>query len=91
MSVLDPKFQHYLLEGSCDVLYLCVTLARLTSLLVLDRYQFKLERWTNLGVSVLAAFASEEEAEVQALHDTIAKILKSCPYGGLRNIDHMLK
>lgn len=42
-------------------------------------------------MSVLAAFASEEEAEVQALHETIAKILKSCPYGGLRDISHMLK
>jgi hypothetical protein len=44
-----------------------------------------------LKVSVLAAFASQEETDVQALHDIICKILKSCPYGGLRNIDHMLK
>lgn len=56
-----------------------------------EMYQFKLERWTNLGCSVLAAFASQEEDEVQILHDTISDILKSCPHNGLRNIDHMLK
>ena len=56
-----------------------------------QRYQFKLERWTNLGCSVLAAFASTEEDEVQILHDTITDILKSCPNNGLKNIDHMLK
>jgi hypothetical protein len=55
------------------------------------RYQFKLERWTHLGCSVLAAFASQEEGEVQILHDTISDILKRCPHNGLRNIDHMLK
>mmetsp|Transcript_23067 Transcript_23067/g.49942 ORF Transcript_23067/g.49942 Transcript_23067/m.49942 type:complete len:203 (+) Transcript_23067:166-774(+) len=54
-----------------------------------EMYQFKLERWTNLGCSVLAAFASQDEDEVQILHDTISDILKSCPNNGLRNIDHM--
>jgi len=56
-----------------------------------DMYQFKLERWTNLGCSVLAAFASQEEDEVQILHDTISEILNNCPNNGLMNIDHMLK
>ncbi|KAL9184785.1 hypothetical protein ACHAXT_012755 [Thalassiosira profunda] len=56
-----------------------------------EMYQFKLERWTNLGCSVIAAFASQEEAEVKVLHDTISKILATCPHNGLRNIDHMLK
>jgi len=56
-----------------------------------EMYQFKLERWTNLGCSVLAAFASHEEEEVQILHDTITEMLKSCPNNGLGNIDHMLK
>ena len=57
-----------------------------------EMYQFKLERWTNMGVSVLAAFASEEgeEDDVQLLHDTIAEIMTTCPYGGLQNIDRML-
>ena len=54
-------------------------------------FQFKLERWTNMGVSVLAAFASEEEKEVQLLYDTILGIMEHCPFGGLHNIDHMLK
>jgi hypothetical protein len=56
-----------------------------------EMYQFKLERWTNMGVSVLAAFASEEEADVQLLYDTIVEIMSTCPYGGLHDIDHMLK
>jgi len=56
-----------------------------------EMYQFKLERWTNMGVSVLAAFASEEEADVQLLYDTITEIMLTCPFGGLHNIDHMLK
>ena len=56
-----------------------------------QRYQFKLERWTNLGCSVLAAFGSQEEDVVQLLHDVITGILKCCPNNGLKNIDHMLK
>ena len=56
-----------------------------------EMYQFKLERWTNMGVSVLAAFASEEEGDVQLLYDTIVKIMSTCPFGGLHNIDHMLQ
>ena len=56
-----------------------------------DLYEFKLERWTNMGVSVLAAFASEEMEDVQLLYDTIVEIMERCPYGGLHNIDHMLK
>mmetsp|Transcript_27364 Transcript_27364/g.54831 ORF Transcript_27364/g.54831 Transcript_27364/m.54831 type:complete len:513 (+) Transcript_27364:40-1578(+) len=56
-----------------------------------EMYQFKLERWTNMGVSVLAAFASEEEADVQLLYDTITEIMLTCPFGGLHDIDHMLK
>lgn len=56
-----------------------------------EMYQFKLEKWTNLGCSVLAAFASQEEDEVQILHDIISEMLRSCPNNGLRNIDHMLK
>ncbi|KAL3764407.1 hypothetical protein ACHAW5_001473 [Stephanodiscus triporus] len=56
-----------------------------------EMYQFKLERWTNLGCSVLAAFASREEGEVRILHDTIKDMLRRCPNNGLRNIDHMLK
>jgi hypothetical protein len=56
-----------------------------------EMYQFKLERWTNIGVSVLAAFASEEKEDVQLLHDTMNEIMKICPYGGLHNIEHMLQ
>ena len=56
-----------------------------------DLYEFKLERWTNMGVSVLAAFASEEMEDVQLLYDTIVEIMETCPFGGLHNIDHMLK
>jgi hypothetical protein len=56
-----------------------------------EMYQFKLERWTNMGVSVLAAFASEEEEDVQVLYDTIVEIMSTCPHGGLHNIDHMLQ
>jgi len=56
-----------------------------------EMYQFKLERWTNMGVSVLAAFASEEEADVQLLYDTITEIMSTCSFGGLHDIDHMLK
>ena len=56
-----------------------------------DLYEFKLERWTNMGVSVLAAFASEEMEDVQLLYDTIVEIMERCPHGGLHNIDHMLK
>jgi len=56
-----------------------------------EMYQFKLERWTNIGVTIVAAFGSQDEREVQVLHKSITEILKSCPYGGLRNIDHMLK
>ncbi len=55
------------------------------------RFQFKLERWTNIGVSVVAAFASQDEKEANVLHSAITAILKSCPHGGLKNIDHMLK
>lgn len=53
-------------------------------------YQFKLERWSNLGCSVLAAFASQEEGEVRILHDTITEILSHCPNNGLCDITHML-
>jgi len=56
-----------------------------------EMFQFKLERWTNLGCSVLAAFASHEEAEVQVLYNTICDILKTCPNNGLKDISHMLK
>ena len=49
------------------------------------RYQFKLERWTNLGCSVLAAFASPEEDLTLLLHEAIGAMLKSCPRNGLRN------
>ncbi len=56
-----------------------------------EMYQFKLERWTNMGVSVLAAFASEEEKEVKLLYDTIGEIMESCPFGGLHDISHMLQ
>ena len=55
-----------------------------------EMYQFKLERWSNLGCSVLAAFASQEEGEVQILHDTITEILSHCPNNGLCDITHML-
>ena len=44
-----------------------------------------------MGCSVLAAFGSQDEDEVQILHDTISEILKCCPNNGLKNIDHMLK
>jgi hypothetical protein len=44
-----------------------------------------------LGCSVLAAFASQEECEVQILHDAIKGMLMRCPDNGLRSIDHMLK
>jgi hypothetical protein len=57
----------------------------------LEMYQFKLERWSNLGCVVLAAFASQEEGEVQILHDTITDILSHCPNNGLCDITHMLK
>lgn len=56
-----------------------------------EMYQFKLERWTNMGVSVLAAFASEEEKEVELLYETIGRIMESCPFGGLHDIEHMLQ
>jgi len=56
-----------------------------------EMYQFKLERWTNMGVSVLAAFASKEEKEVKLLYDTIGEIMESCPLGGLHDISHMLQ
>ena len=55
-----------------------------------EMYQFKLERWSNLGCSVLAAFASQEEGEVHILHDTITEILSHCPNNGLCDITHML-
>jgi len=56
-----------------------------------EMFQFKLERWTTLGCSVFAAFASPIESEVQVLHDQIRNILSSCPNNGLKNIDHMLR
>lgn len=56
-----------------------------------EMYQFQLERWSNLGCSVLAAFASQEEGEVKILHDTITDILSHCPNNGLCDITHMLK
>jgi hypothetical protein len=51
-----------------------------------DLYEFKLERWTNIGVSVLAAFASEEMEDVKLLYDTIVEIMERCPYGGLCSV-----
>jgi len=53
-------------------------------------HNFKLEKWTNLGVSLVAAFASQDLAEVEAVRDAVSQSLEMCPSHGLRNIDDLL-
>ena len=53
-------------------------------------HNFKLEKWTNLGVSLVAAFASPDLAEVEAVRDAVTQSLEMCPSHGLRNIDDLL-
>lgn len=44
-----------------------------------ELYQFKVERWTTVGGSTIAAFASRDEGDAQILHDIIHCILETCP------------
>lgn len=53
-------------------------------------HNFKLERWTNLGVSFVAAFASPNLKEVEAVREAISHCLEMSPSGGLRDIDDLL-
>ena len=53
-------------------------------------HNFKLEKWTNLGVSLVAAFASADLAEVEAVRDAVSQSLEMCPSHGLRNIEDLL-
>jgi len=53
-------------------------------------HNFKLEKWTNLGVSFVAAFASPDLNEVEAVRSAIGHCLEMSPSGGLRKIDDLL-
>jgi len=53
-------------------------------------YQFKLERWSDLGVSLAAAFASPVEGEVKEIRRGIETCLNNCPNNGLRSIDDLI-
>ena len=53
--------------------------AHLSAILPKTRYQFKVERWTTVGGSTIAAFASRDEGDAQILHDIIHCILETCP------------
>lgn len=56
----------------------------------LPMYHFKLEKWTDLGVNIAAAFAAPSIDDVHAVYDAIENCFKHCPYGGLRPIDDLL-
>mmetsp|Transcript_30504 Transcript_30504/g.71484 ORF Transcript_30504/g.71484 Transcript_30504/m.71484 type:complete len:762 (-) Transcript_30504:176-2461(-) len=53
-------------------------------------HNFKLEKWTNLGVSLVAAFASPDLAEVEEVRSAVSQSLEMCPWHGLRSIDDLL-
>ena len=53
-------------------------------------HNFKLEKWTNLGVSLVAAFASPDLAEVEEVRNAVSQSLEMCPWHGLRSIDDLL-
>ena len=53
-------------------------------------HNFKLEKWTNLGVNIVAAFASPDIREVEAVRDAVRHSLEMCPSKGLRSIDDLL-
>lgn len=53
-------------------------------------HQFKLERWTDLGVSIVAAFASSDPDELESLRTVIEGCMEKCPDNGLRSIDDLL-
>ena len=53
-------------------------------------FNFKVERWTDLGVSLVAAFASSSVGEINAAHDAIRSCLDMCPHKGLRPIGDLI-
>lgn len=54
-------------------------------------YNFKLEKWTDLGSTVEAAFASQDKQKVEALRTSIANCLRQCPKNGLFSINDLIK
>lgn len=54
-------------------------------------YHFKLEKWTDLGMSIAAAFASPTIDDVEALKVVISNCLESCPHHGCRPIDDLVR
>jgi len=54
------------------------------------RYNFKLEKWMDLGPSILAVFASESPEEIEFLRHAIDECLQKCPDNGLRSIKDLL-
>lgn len=54
-------------------------------------YHFKLEKWTDLGNDIVAAFASPTIEDVEALTNAISICLKSCPHDGCRPIDDLVR
>ena len=53
-------------------------------------HHFKVERWTDLGMTIAVAFASENVAEVDTVREVIEACLRKCPHGGCRPIDDLL-
>lgn len=53
-------------------------------------YNFKLEKWMDLGPSILAVFASESPEEIEFLRHAIDECLQKCPDNGLRSIKDLL-
>jgi hypothetical protein len=53
-------------------------------------HNFKLEKWADMGPSILAAFASEQMEDVLALRNAIESSLRQCPHGGLKSIRDLL-
>mmetsp|Transcript_40173 Transcript_40173/g.121085 ORF Transcript_40173/g.121085 Transcript_40173/m.121085 type:complete len:279 (+) Transcript_40173:1066-1902(+) len=54
-------------------------------------YNFKLEKWTDLGMSIIAAFASPTVDDVESLREVISNCLDCCPHHGCRPIDDLIR
>jgi len=53
-------------------------------------YNFKLEKWSDMGQSLYGAFGSTEKYEIEKFYGILKECLLACPNRGLRSISDLL-